>query len=458
MKAVRLSIGVVLALAACGGEASYVETGEPFGEEFESSVEALTAASCPAGSEVCSGTSDALASCLLVIGEPKLRGEIAQTFRVTKVGYPGRIRLLLKRLYDLAPGATPEMRVEIRPVVDGKVPLDPNATIAVARFKLANLLRTDREAVANFTSLTPLRQLQPGVDYALVFRVPSPSVLTVGVGCHRTNTYPGGRAWSRRMQNLAGTFYSNPPFVEDDRDLSFSLSLDDGCVPGQVRTCGTGQCRNSVPTCIDGETNACAPGLPSAETCDNIDNDCDGFVDNAATSQLCSFSPNVSNTACNAGVCSIASCTSNFYNLDTNYANGCECQDAGSGGATCAGATNFGSIGVGGVSQMSGKVPLTSVSDWYLVTFAPGAAGPSGGTPRVFFSAGGSNHRFDIQAGCSGGASCAGGVSWGFIDDQAGAGVNQWTTRNVAWPTTVLVRVYRIDAAACDGYTLTVAR
>jgi hypothetical protein len=44
-------------------------------------------------------------------------------------------------------------------------------------------------------------------------------------------------------------------------------------------TCGVGACANAVPSCAKGQPGTCVPGDPSAEVCDGIDNNCDGAVD-----------------------------------------------------------------------------------------------------------------------------------------------------------------------------------
>lgn len=61
--------------------------------------------------------------------------------------------------------------------------------------------------------------------------------------------------------------------------------IDNDC-DGQVdnglgeTVCGVGACRVTVPACVDGRTNKCVPLKSSAEICgDDIDNDCDGRVD-----------------------------------------------------------------------------------------------------------------------------------------------------------------------------------
>jgi hypothetical protein len=53
--------------------------------------------------------------------------------------------------------------------------------------------------------------------------------------------------------------------------------------PGTQKTCGSNACTyNSVPSCLNGTEQTCYPKTPPAETCDGQDNNCDGRVDNMA--------------------------------------------------------------------------------------------------------------------------------------------------------------------------------
>jgi len=62
-------------------------------------------------------------------------------------------------------------------------------------------------------------------------------------------------------------------------------AIDDDC-DGEVdemgiTVCGVGACQVTVTTCDKGQLNACTPLSPSLEICDGLDNDCDQLVDEA---------------------------------------------------------------------------------------------------------------------------------------------------------------------------------
>jgi hypothetical protein len=97
------------------------------------------------------------------------------------------------------------------------------------------------------------------------------ATLDVGV-CHGgTQTCSGGNWGACVGQALPG--------VEtcDGLDNDCNGQVDDGL---GTLSCGVGQCGRTVAACVEGKAGTCTPGAPSAETCDGLDNDCDGVVDN----------------------------------------------------------------------------------------------------------------------------------------------------------------------------------
>lgn len=50
-------------------------------------------------------------------------------------------------------------------------------------------------------------------------------------------------------------------------------------ITGGETTCGEGVCRRAAIACVAGAPQSCQPGLPSTETCNGLDDDCDGATD-----------------------------------------------------------------------------------------------------------------------------------------------------------------------------------
>ena len=259
-----------------------------------------------------------------------------------------------------------------------------------------------------------------------------------------------------------------------DADTTIPITgLVEGCPAGLLDL-------NGDPT--DGCEYTCQITGGGVEVCDNLDNDCDGFVD--SFSEPCytvgdnGCNPDGTNClgtcqagtrTCNAGVYStcvgqVGKQAELCDDLDNNC-NGVINDGLSSGHNTCGTAdirTNLGENSA--IDQMPGFV-LLGTSDWYRITFVD--TFPEGGADQfeahLWFDGGAGDFRMDVISSCGGSARACGlgGNSLGittFDFDSAGEVLTDCSQDGSCanQSMTLYIRVYRIPSSTpmCEPYRL----
>lgn len=134
---------------------------------------------------------------------------------------------------------------------------------------------------------------------------------SVGVGaCQRTGTL----VCNATQNGLTCTAVAGTPTTEvcngiDDNCDGVVDGISRSCYTGAAGTAGVGVCRAGTQVCTAGVWGACTGQvLPSAEICDNIDNDCNGVIDNGVT-RSCYSGP--------AGTAGVGRCRSGTQNCSS---------------------------------------------------------------------------------------------------------------------------------------------
>ena len=92
--------------------------------------------------------------------------------------------------------------------------------------------------------------------------------------------------------DITATCDDNNPCTSDGCDATTGC-FHDSDNPSQ--TCGVGACQRTVDLCVGGVPQTCVPGSPTTETCNGIDDDCDGLVDENGIVADCTASPSTLN-------------------------------------------------------------------------------------------------------------------------------------------------------------------
>lgn len=201
--------------------------------EIEELQEPLSGVTCAGGAAACSndGLSGVYTSVYRASASSLSVGEVVQTF-TNIAGTPDKVKLRLRLLRDLPGGAVPQVRLALRQVSSGTVPVTTASDLAranVAADTLSRLRAADVEFVLAPTG-APVT-LVASNTYALVVIADPPAGagdVLVGVATHKLPSYGTGQASRRAMRRAdTGASYPAEPFrtFGDDVDVSFSLTL-----------------------------------------------------------------------------------------------------------------------------------------------------------------------------------------------------------------------------------------
>ena len=150
-----------------------------------------------------------------------------------------------------------------------------------------------------------------------------------------------------------------PPCVPTNNAVEICDGLDNDCntfiddnLTLQATTCGLGACFSTgFEVCVNGTlSDNCTMGASSTEICDNIDNDCNGVVDNIENATFCGEGQcmnNTGGTTCIAGNWSVDTCDPFFGALDEEICSNNLDDD-------CTGGINNGCSCVGNINESCG--------------------------------------------------------------------------------------------------------
>jgi hypothetical protein len=166
--------------------------------------------------------------------------------------------------------------------------------------------------------------------------------------------------------------------------------VDEGFDVGGWCSNGLGACQRwGQKVCsADGSRADCPAiaGIPSAETCNGIDDDCDGATDEGDLVDLCGTVPAGNHAQPDVLSCSgkytprcVLACDAGWYDMDAAVSNGCECQpdadDLAGRGNDCNAPISLGTLLPGQVLEHTGTIVPDTDADHFVFTASPDAVG-----------------------------------------------------------------------------------
>ncbi len=118
--------------------------------------------------------------------------------------------------------------------------------------------------------------------------------------------------WGATCSGQQGPVAETCNNLDDDCDGIIDNGVTQTCYSGAAGTAGVGPCKAGTATCAAGAWGTCVGQVvPTPEVCDNIDNDCNGTIDNGVT-RPCYTGPD---GTLNLGICrtGMATCSFGFW-------------------------------------------------------------------------------------------------------------------------------------------------
>jgi hypothetical protein len=267
--------------------------------------------------------------------------------------------------------------------------------------------------------------------------------------------------------------------VCNGKDDDCNGTIDDPALVNNV-PCATGfpgVCAVGKTQCSFG-SSACVPNVnpgAQAEVCDNLDNDCNGAVDDIPniTAACTTQNPNaahVASWACGAGACTLQACVPGFADINGALADGCECAgDAYSN--SCAAPSSVSVPTSANPVTVTGLIESAGGSDYFQFNFTVTAVGADWHPKIQLTNSAGGQYAIDVLSSCGvyavgdNGEDGQGSDVWEMVYDDVAPGqyvfgsdpLTSCCSDSVApRPSSMLVRVYRVnaDAPTCSLYTI----
>jgi len=194
--------------------------------------------------------------------------------------------------------------------------------------------------------------------------------------CLCASTEPWTANNTTDCNDTCGSCYPGATEQCDNQDNNCNSQVDEGCDDDNDNYCDANMITVGNPaTCTKGGgdcNDADASKFPGQlEICNNVDDNCNGTIDEGASDACIASAPPNALVGCVAGACAILKCAGGWTNPNGLYADGCECSaaDAWEPNDTCGAASEpIGAVSdVGTEYDIIGRVADTTDEDWFKI-------------------------------------------------------------------------------------------